>query len=75
MDLPACGRLCSALKWDNRPAEDVLFRDANKGDWAFVVACVAVAIVCGAWSLKLGTAHYKAQHSATEFSSSRRPAK
>jgi hypothetical protein len=65
----------SALKWNSRATEDTLFKDANKGDWAFVVACVAVAIVCGVWSVKLGTAHYKAQQGATEFSSSRRPAK
>ena len=71
----ACRMFSSALKWDGTAREDALFKDANKGDWAFVVACVAVAIVCSVWSVKLGTAHYKAQHNATEFSSSQRPAK
>jgi hypothetical protein len=52
-----------------------LFKDTNKGDWAFVAACLAGAVLCGIWSVKLGAEHYKARHSATEFSSSHRPAK
>jgi hypothetical protein len=55
--------------------EDATFKDPEKGDWAFVAACLVAAIFCGIWSVKLGNAHYKAQHSATEFSSSHRPAK
>jgi hypothetical protein len=55
--------------------EKALFKDAKKGDWAFVAACLVAAIFCGVWSVKLGVAHYKARHSATEFSSSHRPSK
>jgi hypothetical protein len=55
--------------------EEALFKDTNKGDWAFVAACLAAAIFCGVWSVKLGIAHYRARHSATEFSGSQRSAK
>jgi len=55
--------------------EEALFKDAKKGDWVFVAACLVAAIFCGVWSVKLGAEHYKARHSATEFSSSHRPAK
>jgi hypothetical protein len=37
--------------------------------------CVAGAIFCGIWSVKLGISSYKAQPGASEFSSSHRPAK
>jgi hypothetical protein len=45
----------------SRCAEDALLRDTKKGEWAFVAVCVAGAIICGTWSVKLGIAHYKAQ--------------
>jgi hypothetical protein len=47
----------------------------KKADWAFVAVCVAGAIICGTWSVKLGIEHYKPQPGATEFSSSHRSAK
>ncbi|WP_244065569.1 hypothetical protein [Bradyrhizobium sp. Ce-3] len=44
----------------------------KKRDWAFVVACVAGAVLFGVWSVQMGLAFHRSQQAATDLSSSRR---
>ena len=44
----------------------------TRRDWAFVVACIAGALLFGVWSFKLGLEFRRSQPGATDLSSSRR---
>ena len=47
----------------------------KKRDLAFVALCLAGAVLCGTWSVKLGVDFYRSHQAPTDLSSSHRQAK
>lgn len=67
-------RQANLLRWFD-PTTGAGARGMNKRDLAFVALCLAGALLCGTWSVKLGVDYYRSHQAPTDLSSSHRQAK
>ena len=62
------------LRWFD-PTTGAGARGMKKRDLAFVALCLAGAVLCGTWSVKLGVDFYRSHQAPTDLSSSHRQGK